>query len=238
MRIDCNEDGFSKENVKAICRIGASTKAVVDRKRGFIGEKGIGFKSVFKVADTVHLSSGPWSFRFDRRKQLGMIAPILESFPSDILPGHTQILLDIREESQANEINSELREIKPELLIFLRKLKVMEIKTPSRHVTFKSISKNDDDLGGETVTISTTTFQKSRTSAGTVQKVRETQYMVIRHRVKDISAHEKRPGMTESDIVLAFPLDQNKDPEQSQYTYAYLPIDDYGFKARIPPINS
>ena len=131
MRIDCNEDGFSEKNVKEICRIGASTKAVVDRERGFIGEKGIGFKSVFKVADTVHISSGPWSFRFDRRKQLGMIAPILESFPSDIIPGHTQILLDIHEESQADKINSELQKIKPELLIFLRKLKVINIRTPS-----------------------------------------------------------------------------------------------------------
>lgn len=43
-----NEQGFSVENIKALCDIGNSTK-----KRsgaGYIGHKGIGFKSVFRVA--------------------------------------------------------------------------------------------------------------------------------------------------------------------------------------------
>ena len=92
--IDCNEAGFTKENVKAICSIGQSTKKAIDRKKGFIGEKGIGFKSVFKVADVVHISSGPFQFKLDRRETLGMIAPILESFPStQIIPaGRNEIL--------------------------------------------------------------------------------------------------------------------------------------------------
>jgi hypothetical protein len=49
--IGCNENGFKPEDVQALCRIGGSTKKNLGSRRGYIGEKGIGFKSVFKVAD-------------------------------------------------------------------------------------------------------------------------------------------------------------------------------------------
>lgn len=60
--IDSNEDGFTTRDVKAICSIGESTKTSV---QGYIGEKGIGFKSVFKIAKKVHVQSGPFSFAFE-----------------------------------------------------------------------------------------------------------------------------------------------------------------------------
>ncbi|XXG72539.1 hypothetical protein AAC387_Pa07g1609 [Persea americana] len=41
-----NEKGFSMKNIESICSIGQSTKKG-KREFGFIGEKGIGFKSVF-----------------------------------------------------------------------------------------------------------------------------------------------------------------------------------------------
>ncbi len=47
---------------------------------GFIGEKGIGFKSVFKVANVVHVASGHYQFKLDRREPLGMILPRLSTF--------------------------------------------------------------------------------------------------------------------------------------------------------------
>ncbi|MCJ1319566.1 hypothetical protein MMC15_004902 [Xylographa vitiligo] len=64
LRVDCNEKGFSEANVKAICSIGQSTTPV----KGCIGEKGIGFKSCWKFAKTVAISSGPYSFKFDRAR--------------------------------------------------------------------------------------------------------------------------------------------------------------------------
>jgi hypothetical protein len=42
-----NERGFSAENIRALCDIGNSTKKGANR--GYIGNKGIGFKSVFRV---------------------------------------------------------------------------------------------------------------------------------------------------------------------------------------------
>ena len=44
--IQNNEIGFSSENVDAICAVGKTTKIKI---QGYIGEKGIGFKSVFRV---------------------------------------------------------------------------------------------------------------------------------------------------------------------------------------------
>lgn len=42
-----NEQGFSTENIRALCDIGNSTKK--GSNAGYIGQKGIGFKSVFRV---------------------------------------------------------------------------------------------------------------------------------------------------------------------------------------------
>lgn len=47
-----NEIGFSSDNVDAICAVGQTTKK---KEQGYIGEKGIGFKSVFRVTENPHI---------------------------------------------------------------------------------------------------------------------------------------------------------------------------------------
>lgn len=42
-----NERGFSAQNMRALCDVGNSTKK--GSNTGYIGKKGIGFKSVFRV---------------------------------------------------------------------------------------------------------------------------------------------------------------------------------------------
>ena len=49
-----NEIGFNEDNVRSICTAGNSTKK---SQPGFIGEKGIGFKSVFKITDNPQIYS-------------------------------------------------------------------------------------------------------------------------------------------------------------------------------------
>lgn len=63
--VGCNEFGFTAENVRAICRIGGSTKKVEGSRKGYIGEKGIGFKSVFTVSDKVWIKSRAVQVRLD-----------------------------------------------------------------------------------------------------------------------------------------------------------------------------
>lgn len=60
-----NEVGFTNSNVRAITAIGESTKKrlIAGEKDGnVIGEKGIGFKAVFAVANTVSIFSGDFAF--------------------------------------------------------------------------------------------------------------------------------------------------------------------------------
>jgi len=49
--IESNEDGFTPDDIQAICSVGGSTKFGTQACRG---EKGIGFKSVFMVASKVY----------------------------------------------------------------------------------------------------------------------------------------------------------------------------------------
>lgn len=58
-----NESGFTWENIRAITAIGESTKNnLLSNHSGIIGEKGIGFKSVFSIASTVQIFSGKYAF--------------------------------------------------------------------------------------------------------------------------------------------------------------------------------
>ena len=66
--------GFSEVNVKALCDVGKSTK---QHKVGYIGQKGIGFKSVFKVTDAAQIHSKGFHISFDllQHQALGYILP-------------------------------------------------------------------------------------------------------------------------------------------------------------------
>ena len=56
---------FSNDDLRSLCRSGASTK---QRKSNTIGFRGIGFKSVVNYAENVHVLSGEYRFTFSRTK--------------------------------------------------------------------------------------------------------------------------------------------------------------------------
>ncbi|KIW22318.1 uncharacterized protein PV07_12215 [Cladophialophora immunda] len=217
LRIDCNEKGFSEKNVEAICRVGSSTKAGVNRATAYVGEKGIGFKSVFKAADVVWISSNSYTFKFDKRQVLGMIAPIWEPFPEPAIPFMTSMLLQLSPQYDERRLVSDLRGFDPRMLMFLRRL---------RNVT---ITIREGELAWQT------TFRKSvGTSHGetAIELTRDgevTKYLVSSHVATNLPVEPKRPGARESQILLAFP-DVTDQPLTSQKVYAFLPIRDYGFK--------
>ena len=57
-----NEVGFSAADVRSLCDVGKSTKKF---NAELIGEKGIGFKSVFSISDRPLIVSAGFSFQFD-----------------------------------------------------------------------------------------------------------------------------------------------------------------------------
>ena len=69
-----NEVGFSENNIRAICDVGKSTKGA--HRSGYIGQKGIGFKSVFRITDTPEIHSNGFHILFDASSDpIGFILP-------------------------------------------------------------------------------------------------------------------------------------------------------------------
>ncbi|KIW93628.1 uncharacterized protein Z519_06233 [Cladophialophora bantiana CBS 173.52] len=217
LRIDCNERGFSEKNVEAICRVGSSTKAGANRATAYVGEKGIGFKSVFKAADVVWISSNCYTFKFDKKQVLGMIAPIWEPFPEPSTPLMTSMLLQLSPDFDEARLLSDLREFDPRMLMFLRRLRTVKITIRDGGLTWQTtLSKTVSTSHGETA------IELNRD--GAVMK-----YLVSSHSARNLPVEPKRPGASESQILLAFP-DVVDQPLTSQKVYAFLPVRDYGFK--------
>lgn len=62
MMVSYPEDGMTYSDIIAITTIGQSNKRKKKRKK-IIGEKGIGFKTIFSVCDFVEIHSGPYHFK-------------------------------------------------------------------------------------------------------------------------------------------------------------------------------
>ncbi|KII91731.1 hypothetical protein PLICRDRAFT_173538 [Plicaturopsis crispa FD-325 SS-3] len=218
--IRCNEVGFNKENVEAICKIGASTKKNMS---GYIGEKGIGFKSVFKVADVVHISSGPFTFKLDKREALGIITPIW----SDLLPveqGWTTFRLQLSNSENVANLATHLKSLKPSILLFLRRLRSLNIdiafEGTRRNV---KIARRDK---GEHIT------NLERVVDGALDLSQD--YHAVTHTASTYIGEAKRDGITQSDIVLAFPVGRDGRPDiRTEEVHAFLPLKNFGFHFMI-----
>ncbi|KAG2501754.1 hypothetical protein HYH03_000254 [Edaphochlamys debaryana] len=154
-----NEAGFTERDVRALSDVNASTKK---KKRGYIGKKGIGFKSVFKVSDAPEVHSNGFHIAFDRTAHgnLGLVLPSPvapytgEGLPSQLgLLPHPATLIRLPLRTPASPLRSDagsddearaqeaavagwitaLREVEPKLLLFLRKLRRIAI-TDATHV--------------------------------------------------------------------------------------------------------
>ena len=121
-----NESGFTQANVRAICDVGNSTKS---HAIGYIGEKGIGFKSVFRIGDKPQIFSNGFQFEFKRqddRDQLGFVAPYwIEEIPPEVNLQQTNIILPLGE--SAKDELWKLDQIEHTLILFLRQLKTVKI---------------------------------------------------------------------------------------------------------------
>lgn len=128
--ISNNERGFRPADVKALCAVGASTKKARKHSAAFIGDKGIGFKSVFVVSARPAIFSNGFHFCFNEEPEattgLGYIVPTaIPSVPEAVRPHladkHTVILLPLKPGKRA-KVERELASIAPETLLFLHKV--------------------------------------------------------------------------------------------------------------------
>lgn len=230
----CNEIGFSFEQLNALLSVGSSTKVSTENgRRGYIGEKGIGFKSVFKVANVVAVASGHYEFKLDRQQPLGMVRPILEDFPSeDRVAGETQFRLHLNNKNHYQQISTELQNAEPQILIFLNKLRCLEIiqKSFSMHYTL-DVCDYDEDTGGETATIS---------ESGKINekpKLKHWKYIIQRYSVEGMPSDPLREGISTSEVIVALPVALNKPVIEPQKAYAFLPIEPSGLNVSTHSIS-
>ena len=133
LTFETNEIGFTKADVEALCAIGHSSKA---GQSDTIGEKGIGFKSVFSVADVVTIRSRAYSFNLDTRPpfgNLGMVLPLwLEEH--DEFSG-TSVTLQLKNTVDLSKLRTQLLIFDFSFLLFSRKIEITQL-----HIAIRATS--------------------------------------------------------------------------------------------------
>lgn len=242
--IECNEDGFTPADLEAICSINKSSKSAT---KGYIGEKGIGFKSVFMAAWKAHIQSGAYSFHFKHRPSdggLGMITPVWQE-PTEELPRHmTRMTLDLHTEgdpqsisAQRHSIHQQLRTLNGNILLFMRKLEGIHIIIDENATKTSTVFSKSETGEGRIEILKTVTQDDSDSSENS-----STLYHITSHQVHNLSKNENRTYTEEEDrlreystaeVVLAFPLTPEHEPViESQEVFAFLPVQTAGFSVR------
>ncbi|MGF9964509.1 sacsin N-terminal ATP-binding-like domain-containing protein [Bacillus rhizoplanae] len=147
-----NEKGFTVEDVIAITGTGSSTKSAKKfSSKTFIGEKGIGFKSVFALAKLVEIESGPWHFTLASDNYI--VPKVVDTGVEDFLQG-TRVRIFFKDEDSAQIVADELKKLitnRPESFLFLNTLKefyVYDMRTDTMKENSLKIE------SGETISLS------------------------------------------------------------------------------------
>ncbi|XP_060075304.1 uncharacterized protein LOC132554994 [Ylistrum balloti] len=219
-----NECGFEEKNIRALCDVGKSTKG--KHTFGYIGQKGIGFKSVFRVTSRPEVHSNGYHICFDAKSgPMGFILP--HWTPDTWEDGKdwtTKIVLPLKAEMGTTVCSLAARfdDIHPSLLLFLHRLRQITV-----------LNKVDDstqvmrrrDLGESVVEI--------EHNKGTDR------FLVIKKSLdaSKISLQAKSGVEVDStEIAMAFPLKAKGQrgfsltAQPRQPVFAFLPLRSYGFR--------
>lgn len=209
-----NEKGFTEADIKSICSVGKSTKKK-KKIEGFIGEKGIGFKSVFKISSNPHIFSNGFQFQLFENDRITGLSYIIPYWVSDI-PGivaeninDTCIVLPLKR-GKYEDIKKSLKKHKAEVTLFLEKLKRVEISIPSDNY----LALFEEDVEDNILTLT------SKVNG----KIGNTQKFLISNKAIQVPEglkEEKRDGVVDRTISIAFPLEKYN----SLTVYAYLPTE-------------
>ena len=244
-----NEVGFNQQHINAICDVKASTKG--KHQRGYIGRKGIGFKSVFTVTDRPEIHSNGYHIKFDLNNgHIGYILPswigesrtikssyefvnnkIFNLTNSDsnlnmIGKLNTCIQLPLKSESEMQRHKSSLltnnfNDIKSYLLLFLNRLKYIIL-----------IQKTNDDLCKEKVfyrnDISENLIEIKSIYFESIKCVHSKQkWLVVKENLTVPKNLKPNDSVESTDLCLAFPMDNQRHEKMD--VFAYLPLRSFGF---------
>ena len=241
--IESNEDGFTKENIAALCSFGRSTKVY---HRDNIGEKGIGFKSVFSVASKVQIQSGPFAFAFQHSPKddgLGMVTPIPEDHPKNSASFGTRFILTWLYPAEIHKIVQDLKRLPEGLFLFLRKIKRLKITFDTSDQLTGGASKLEyscesdaklDDSQQRLEKVVKTTTEDRRLSVTTKRFwiFRDTLHKLPQDEARKARVTEDRIDyVSEAEIALAFPVGNDAKPLfEPQEVFAFLPMRPVGLE--------
>ncbi|CCG84052.1 protein of unknown function [Taphrina deformans PYCC 5710] len=236
-----NQMPFTEKNFNALCDAGLSSK------RGdadTTGEKGLGFKAVFKVCDTVYIRSAGLSFSLSR-EGLGMIRPTWvpdDDFPvplSNFVFQHTYIVLVFSDATVfkphlKTKLLQDIRSMSSQTILFLRKLSIIKIVDRNgwqRQVIKGTNCPQQPSIKELKIIIS------SDKESGT--KLIQSFFVVHEYKISNMPPEEKRHGQKSTVIQFAFPCAQVKNhwcPRtdlRSLKIFAFLPLCESPFKFSI-----
>ncbi|XP_059640868.1 uncharacterized protein LOC132283016 [Cornus florida] len=240
-----NERGFSPKNIESICSVGRSTKKG-NRKRGYIGEKGIGFKSVFLITAQPYIFSNGYQIRFNEEPcsqcNVGYIVPewvdenpdlsaIKQVYGSGTTLPTTTIILPLKPD-KVKPVKQQLSNIHAEVLLFLSKIKRLSVKEDNedpRLTTVSSISLSSEKNFVSRKNIDAESYVLHLSADGSGGNLeRECSYHMWRQRfsVKQENKVDRRMEVEEWVLTLAFPFGERLyKGTKSTGIFAFLPTE-------------
>lgn len=163
------------------------------------------------MADVVYVSSREYTFKFDKKEELGMVIPIwTDQYP--VIEGWTTFTLELSPDTTIDSLATHLKDIQPSLLLFLRKLEHIQVIVDGVKGQFDCAQ-----LRGEPGITRLTRQQ------GTQRSIED--YLLVKATAQTYTQEPKREGITESEIILAFPISADRTPIiQDRAVHAFLPI--------------
>ncbi|CAJ2510150.1 Uu.00g060500.m01.CDS01 [Anthostomella pinea] len=223
LHVEYNEDGFSLEDVTALCALGKPRNGTrVPRKRkARNGEKGgTGFKSVFHVANIVEIHSGHFHFKFDCSTTLGALVPInLEPMRTNQEGAYTRISLYLDSKTIYDTFLTELNSFDNKTLLLLN-FDRLTIQTESRH-TLHSTTFGLKGPPGRVISITEQDFLTGKL---------DTSRYIFFDEIIEVIDTRFGFGFRKIHLVAAFPWLENRPLATPQSTYTFLPMGSFGWK--------
>jgi hypothetical protein len=217
-----NEIGFNLDNIIAISAVSASTKKGLT---GFIGQKGIGFKSVFSVSDSPEIHSG--GFHLCYNSTINMLEPIwIDETPTDPWPMTIDYATCLRLKFNATKLKNrpllteQLSDVfNDKLLLFLNKLECMVWEDRNRAST---VTHQKTNLSASWTTLSTTEEHKDNTT------FKETFWYIRRQTIVNPQVLRNNVEIEKTVLALAFKFKKSSslvDDEENDSCLSELEFD-------------
>ncbi|KIW95668.1 uncharacterized protein Z519_04253 [Cladophialophora bantiana CBS 173.52] len=125
-----------------------------------------------------------------------MITPVWDTFPAQLMPGFTSLMLKLRDGCDQTEFLDEMRSMDPRYLLFLRNLKEISITgSPPDNPTWSSILRRSE----------VQTSDEARRTTTLSYDDKSVTYLVCQHIANSLPYELKRGGREKFAILLAYP---------------------------------